>query len=111
MDMQEETKYFIYDYESGWPYQVTKEQWERHHAIRQHFAEQMKRMCEDKQIGTAIIYGTAGEFENGKDAYEIFNNPPNYSDVNRNIGEETTRQGYFIPAYPKVDVFGSEIRD
>lgn len=102
----ERERYYIHDYESGWPIEVTKEQYERHMAIRAHFAAQMRRMCEDNNIGTVLIFGTAGEMDGHNRTFEeMFYNPQNFDlNDNRNIWEETTRQGYFIPAYPKTDV-------
>lgn len=102
----ERERYYIYDYESGWPFEVTKEQYERHMAIRAHFAEQMRRLSEDNNLGTVLIFGTAGEMDcNNSNFMEIFNNPDKFNlNDNRNIWEETTRQGYFVPAYTRTDV-------
>lgn len=102
----EKEKYYIHDYESGWPFEVTKEQWERHMAIRAHFAEKMRIMAQDQQIGKVIIFGTAGEMDgHNKTFQEMFYNPEKFNlHDNRNQWEETTRQGYFIPAHTKTDV-------
>lgn len=95
--------YYIHDWESGWPIEVTKEQWEAHKAIREHFRIKMGL----HHVSKPIIFGTAGDMEASQDLKQIFYNPEHFNqDDNRNQWEETTRQGYFIPAYTKTDVSG-----
>lgn len=92
--LPEPGKYYLYDYESGWPYQVTKEVYEQHQAMKAEMSKRISEMCDPPLKGQILIFGTGGDF-NCNDFNKVFYNPKE-SSLNT---QETGIINYFKPAY------------
>lgn len=75
--LPEPGKYCLYDYESGWPYQVTKEVYEQHQAMMAEMSKRIMEMVDPPLKPQLIVFGTGGDFDNNN-FHEMFYNSPNY---------------------------------
>jgi len=66
----EEKKYYIRDIETGWPTEVSKEQWE----LYQQLLECYRPKLSDNFKGKVIIFGTGGDLEGGDNFKQLFYN-------------------------------------
>lgn len=82
-----EEKYYIYDYETGTPIEVTKEQKEKHiHAMYLLWANvSIKGITPMPR--TLMLYGTGGDFDIGN-VRELFYKPEPF--IHRPFEDETT---------------------
>lgn len=90
------SRYFLHDYESGMPYEVSKEYYEWYNnMMKTAFEAAMPKL--GNYPGKVIIYGTAGDMEGGnRFATDIFFNPPPESTAEQ-LFNTHPKVGYFMP--------------